>query len=256
MSDKNDSNSDKILLGILKCVNLIVLIIGVLINYKLYCNIKKETPGEKGKVLQRIMKNYSIVQALGWSSVWLPLLVLMVSVDHFGTLFHPCIYVYGTNICIFFYCYLRFYIGLNSLVIAFGRYAFVVHDHKVLKFGVEKLAKILIWSSFLIPLLMTILCESVVTLKYNGWLSKIGEYELSCYSLSVNGTFIKSGERGEVYKFPIYKVVHSILPSWATSGLYIIFTVITTILYSNITEGIIYIKSALFLFRYNYFLIW
>ena len=251
MSDKNYPNSDQIFLGILKCVNLILLFTGVIINYKLYCMIKKETPGEKGKVLQRIMKNYAIVQAFGWTSVWLPFIVLMVSIDHYGTLFHPCIYVYGTNILIFFYGFLRAYIGLNSMIIAFGRYAFVVHDQKVLKYGVEKLGKILICASFIIPLLISLLGESVITLKYNGWLSKIGEYEHSCSSPAVNGTFMKSEEIGKLYKSPIYKIVHSLLPSWATQGLYLLFVVTVTILYSNITEGIIYVKSAVFIFRYD-----
>ena len=252
MSDKNYSNSDKILLGTLKCVNLIVLITGVLINYKLYCMIKKETPGEKGKVLQRIMKNYAIVQAVGWTSLYLPLLVLIGSMDHYGTLFHPCIYVYGINIFLFFYLLLRFYIGLNSMIMAFGRYAFVVHDEKVLKYGVKKLGKILIWSSFIIPLLMSLLGESVITLKYKGFLqSKFGEYEHSCSYPAVNASFVKSEGIGKLYKSPIYKTVHSLLPSWTTQGLYVLFIVTTTILYSNITEGIIYVKSAVFIFRYN-----
>ena len=249
MSDKSESSSDIILLGILKSANLIVLVTGVLINYKLFCNIKKETPGKKGKVLQRIMKNYAIVQVFGWPFVWLPFLLLMVSVDYFPNILHPCIYVYATNISIFFYCFLRLYVGLNSLIMAFGRCAFVVHHEKVLKFGVEKLANILIWASFIIPLLMAILGESVITLKYNGWLSKIGKYELSCSSSEVNDTFMRSEETVKLYQSPIYKIVHSFLPSWATHGLYILFIVTSTILYSNITEGVIYVRSAVFIFR-------
>ena len=42
-----------------------VIATGIMINYKLYENIRKETPGEKGKVFQQIMKRYAKVQVFG-----------------------------------------------------------------------------------------------------------------------------------------------------------------------------------------------
>ena len=101
---------------------------------------------------------------------------------------------------------------------------------------------------------MSIWFQSVVTFKYNGWLSEIGEYELSCYSTTNNDNVMISGKENEVYKFPLYKLTYSFLPAWAMNGLYVIYIVACTMLFSNITEGIIYIKSAIFIFRYKVFI--
>jgi hypothetical protein len=225
----------------------------VLINYKLFRNTAKETFGEKGKVLQRIMKNYAIIQAIGWPTLGFPSMVLLSVLRRYGNRINPCIYVYGFNIIVFFYGFLRLYAALNSLIIAFGRYAFVIHDNKVLHFGVDKMRRILILSSFIIPFMMSIWFQCVVTLNYNGYLSEIGEYEPSCYSSVNNDKVNVSKERDEVYKFPLYKLTYSILPPWAMNGLYVSFIVVCTILFSNIIEGIIYIKSAIFVFRYKLF---
>ena len=251
MSNQNYSRPDPIALNIFRASYSLVLVTGVLINYKLFRNLTKEKLGEKGKVLQRIMKNYAITQAFGWPTLGFPSMVLMAVLRTYGNLINPCIYVYGCNAIVFFYCFLRFHAALNSLIIAFGRYAFVIHDIKVLEFGVEKMGKILILSSFIIPLMMSIWFQSVVTLNYNGWLSEIGEYELSCYSTTNIDKVMISDEKNEVYKFPLYKLTYSFVPSWAMHGLYLFYIVACTILFSNIAEGIIYIKSAIFIFRYK-----
>ena len=254
MSSRNYSHPDPTALRIFQASYSLVLVTGVLINYKLFRSTAKETFGEKGKVLQRIMKNYAIVQAFGWPTLVFPSMVLMSVQRAYGNLVNPCIYVYGCNLVVFFYCFLRFYAALNSLIIAFGRYAFVVHDNKVLNFGADKMRKILILASVIIPLMMSIWFQCVATLSYNGYLSEIKEYELSCYS-SVNKDKVNiSEERDEVYKFPLYKLTYSVLPPWAMNGLYVFYIVVCTILFSNITEGIIYIKSAIFVFRYKLFL--
>ena len=249
LSNRNYSRPDQTAVNIFRASYSLVLLTGVLINYKLFRNLTKETLGEKGKVVQRIMKNYAIIQAIGWPLISGALIVLMVLLQTYGDLLNPCIYAHGTDFLIFSYILLRTYVALNSLIIAFGRYAFVVHDNQVLKFGVKKLAKILIWSSFIIPFLMSILCQAVGTIAYNGWLLEIREYERSCSMSGEIGNLVIDEKRNELYKPAIYKFVHSNLPSWATYGLKIVYIVTSTVLFSNISEGIIYIRSAVFIFK-------
>ena len=176
-------------------------------------------------------------------------MLLMAILQTYGNILNPCIYAYGADLLIFCYILLRAYVSLNSFVIAFGRYVFVVHDNQVLEFGVEKLGKILIWSSFMVPFLGTILSLAVLTLNYNGWLLEIREYENFCSMSEEIQDIIFPGETTELYKSPIYKFVHSKLPSWATESLYIFVAVTSIILFSNISEGIIYIRSAVFVYR-------
>ena len=245
--EQTNSNVDAVSLMVFRGTLALILIIGVMINHKLFNNVRKEIHKDKGKVLQRIMKNYAIIQAIGWPCISLGFIALMVVLHTYGGHLNPCIYVYGAHILIFSYLLLRFYIGLNTLIIAFGRYLFVVHDDQVLKFGLKKVAKILIYSSFIIPLLMSLLAVSVTTYEYNGWLAEIHVHEMACSLTDVDK--LKTNETSLSYQSPIYTLVHSSLPSSVTYCLYILYVVFASILYLNVTEGFIYVKCFVFVFR-------
>ena len=45
---------------------LVISFTGILIGYKLYHNINDEDFRQKGKVIQRILKSYCIVQCISW----------------------------------------------------------------------------------------------------------------------------------------------------------------------------------------------
>ena len=228
-----------------------VLVFGVLINRKLYKNVAKESTGERGKVFQRIIKNYAIIQSIGWPLIWAWLMGLGILSKHYGHELSACLYVYSLNLEMFFYSWLRTYIGLTSLILAFGRYVFVVHDKLVLDMGVEFVAKILNTTSVIIPLLMAILSNSVITLEYNGWLSQILEYDASCNQLdeAYRVSNMDDGTMNNVFKSPLYSIAHSFLPSWFTDFLYVLHVILNFILYSNIIEGVVYAKCAIFVFR-------
>ena len=228
-----------------------VLVFGVIINRKLYKNVAKETTGERGKVFQRIIKSYSIIQSIGWPLIWAWMVGFGILSKNYGHEVSACVYVYSLNLAIFFYSWLRTYIGLTSLILAFGRYVFVVHDKLVLDMGVEFVAKILNTTSLIIPLLMAILSNSVITLEYNGWLSQIREYEASCNQMdeAFRVSNMDDGTINNVFKSPLYSIAHSFLPSWFTDYLYLLHLVLNVILYSNIIEGVVYAKCAIFVFR-------
>ncbi len=61
-------------LTLYRIATVLVLVIGVLINYKLFDNTRKERPGEKGKVFQQIMKNYAMIQAISWPVIGIALM--------------------------------------------------------------------------------------------------------------------------------------------------------------------------------------
>ena len=168
MEKANDSNISEFGLAIYRVVFSIVMIYGVIINKKLYTTIKKQITGERGKVFQKIMKSYALLQAVGWPLIWLWMLVIGILPGH---LFPACVWVNCVQIGIFAYMFLRTYVGFNSLVQAAGRYLFVVHDAHVLEWGVDTVGKVLVRSSFIIPFIMAVLANSVVTLEFNGWLS-------------------------------------------------------------------------------------
>ena len=193
-----------------------------------------------------------MIQSIGWPSIWIWMAGIGVLLQNFGHSIPACVYVNALHIGIFSYIWLRIYVGLNSFILAIGRYIFVVHDKHVMHWGVEIVAKVLIRGSFIIPLLMALLSDSVLTLEYNGWLSQIQEYETECYSADDPDldSSVGNGTEKNLFKSPLNSILHSVFPSWFTDSLYVMNIVIAVILFCNISEGIIYTKCALFVFRY------
>ena len=221
-----------------------VIAIGIMINYKLYENIRKETPGEKGKVFQQIMKRYAKVQVFGWTFIWIWLTALQSTIIYkVDYLIPPCIKVYAMHIGMFSFYLVRSYVGFNSLILAIGRYIFVVLDGRVMNWGIEKVSRVLILLSSLVPFFTAILTSSVLTLQYTSWLAPIREYEEQCYR------FTTQHETRNNFRSPLYDLAHSIFPSWITDCFFILFVICLTLIYTNVAEGFIYTKAALFIFR-------
>ena len=229
-----------------------VLSFGIAINYKLYDRVRKEITGDRGKAFQYIMKNYTMIQLFGWPCIWVWFAVWQwLVLRKFDNLFSPCTYVYAYHIGIFAYILQRLYVAFHSLIMAAGRYIFVVHDIKVLNWGIETVSRVLIASSLLIPLSMAFLVFSVLEMKYRGWLAEIRVYESKCSALE-NNLFIldmKKDSSQDMFHSPLYNFIHKNLPDWATHFLFEIAIILGTALFTNITEGLIYIKCAVFVFR-------
>ena len=45
---------------------IVLLGIGVVVNYKLFDSVRNETHGTSGKALQWIVKTWALIQAIGW----------------------------------------------------------------------------------------------------------------------------------------------------------------------------------------------
>ena len=118
------------------------------------------------------------------------------------------------------------------------------------RFGLKKMGSILIWSSFVIPLLMSLLTSAVQTIEYNGTIAPLKFYELSCsYPKLREFKVDTSSPCYNCYRSPIYNLAHSHLPASTINAMWIFNVFAACILYSNATEGIIYIRSAIFVFR-------
>ena len=240
---------------IYRIVFVLVIVFGVMINKRLFKLVRNDKPGERGKVFQQILGSYAVIQSIGWPFIMVWMIGIGILLQIYGRTIPACFYVNCVHIGVFSYIFLRTYVGFNSLILAAGRYIFVVHDHHVMKWGIEVVARILIRSSFIIPMLMAVLSDSVITLEYNGWLSQIQQYEASCRSQDSHQQeyqeFIVGNETvKDLFKSPLYVMLHSLLPAWFTSALYGLHLVLTIVLYSNVSEGIIYAKCALFVYRY------
>ena len=115
MDETNDSNVSAIGLSIYRIVFSLVIIYGIIINKKLYTTIKKQITGERGKVFQKIIKSYALIQAFGWPLIGFWMFGIGIFLQNYEKLFPACVYVNCVHIGIFAYMFLRTYVGFNSL---------------------------------------------------------------------------------------------------------------------------------------------
>ena len=222
-------------------------LVAFIVNYKLFDSVRKESHGDSGKALQWILKTFALIQAIGWPSVVLGWYILMETVFAYGDLLNSCIVMYCAHVLVFSFMYMRAYVGLNSLILAFGRYAFVVHHVRILKFGQIRMGRILKSLCFIIPLFTTLLASSIAPVRYTGWFSGLKKHDHLCY-MTYNSQH-NSSVNDEFYRSPIYKLAHLLLSPFANYCMYIVFIVTSVMLYSNVTEGIVYIKCVIFVVR-------
>ena len=225
----------------------LLMLIGCAINYKLFDNVRKENHGESGKVLQWIMKTYALIQAITWPGLFVVWIIIFETVEAYGDLLNPCLVIYSIHLLIFSFLLLRIYVGLNSLVLAVGRYIYVVHHLRIFTFGIRKIGNILIWSNFVIPLVVAILISAVMRFNYNGWMAEFQMYDHACYLPDIED--LRSNSSGGFYRLPIYDLANLYLPSSVTDGMYVVAILTAFILCSNVTEAVIYVKCILFVIK-------
>ena len=223
---------------------LIAILFGLIIGKRLYQNIKEEERGEKGKVLQRIMKTYIIIQCIAW-----PLtlsLFVVVSIMARTTQFT------GKNLALevflralisskrFLYTLTLLYVGFNSLIVAICRYIFIVLVQHNDTFTIKKIRSWVIAASIFIPMMLAILHEATSPLN-DRWLDTI-RMETPANSTSViiskypvtNATII-------VHQSPVFTIFDEYVPPAIKFGISIMCTAMKLVIFSNILEGCIYL---------------
>ena len=241
-------NSQDILVLTYRFACTLVFFIGILVNYKLFDNVRKEKHIQSsGKVLQWITKTYAMILGIGYPCTWVAWGIFATIQQTHVSALYPCIIMTSGHIWIFLYVLLRVYVGLTSLILAVGRYAFVVHSTRILKFGVDRLGNILIASSFIIPFLITTFGLALISFDLNEWSDKLNVYGRSCFYPKMNT--LNGNTTNTFYTSPIYDLVHSYLSLSTTNCMKVLFHCFIFVFYSNVTEGIIYIMSAVFVFR-------
>ena len=214
---------------------VILFIIGV--NNKLYSSIKNEEHREKGKVIQSIIKAYSLVQCISWP--FLCGFELFIVFNNFiFELIGPSKACYFAFVHRFLFVLTIHYIGFHSLIIAICRYVFLVFETKAEAVGIKKLRKIFIGSSVIIPFLSTLLYDSCnpieeayLILLYNKTHSQI-ENESSIYP--------NKGINTIEYESPIFLAAQKYFPSGINQILNVTGLIVAFTLYSNTLEGVLY----------------
>ena len=237
----NSQTSEVIIYVIYSCV---VITLGLMVNKKLYRNVKNEEHLEKGKIIQKIVKNHTLAQCVAWPILILAGFTLKINKDILDII-PPRVVGYLIIVIRIFNTFFATYSGFNSLVIALSRYICVVHEAFIDRFGVKKLRQFMITSSFGIPVLFCILNEFLIPVEH-VW----GAHFMPNYTNSID-------ERGDneinvednLQQSPLYLISVAYFPSSITLGFKFLRFIILILVYSNILEGILYLHIYIWYHR-------
>ena len=214
---------------------LIPLIISV--NKTLYKNLTHEQRQEKGKVIQRILKTYALMQCTGWPCVLASFVILRMSTPVL-TIHHSDLARYLVAGYRFFTAMLRDYVQFNSLIIAICRYTLIVYDTVLAEIRMEKIRRFYIICSVMVPLITTIMYETTVATEPFFISLFYGRNEAENYSsspLRSNSTIAEIE-----YSSPIFVICRDKLPIDLRNGMLYFQNFLVAIIYSNIPEAFIY----------------
>lgn len=232
------------LIGYVACC--FINILAVLVNNKLYTNIKNEKPKDKGKVIQQILKVYSLIQCTAWPilSIYYGLLYLIFPVLGIIEFTVANYLISGLR---FTYTLLLNFLSFHSLIIAISRYIFVIHSSMSEKLGIKKLGRWLIGSSMAVPFVITFLYDATYPIE-DSFVSTF--YENSAVQ-KTNDTLtgFKNDVRNNVYETPIYLIFHKYFPVYLIYGLRSLWGVMFFITYCNVIEGCLYTHASIVITR-------
>ena len=227
----------------------VVITLGIVVNKKLYRNVKNEEHLEKGKIIQRIMKTHSLIQIFVWPSLisfgfflkWNKEILEIIPSPYIGY----CIVILRSfntlNAC---------FGGFNSLIIAISRYVCIVHQQTVESLGVKRVRNLLITSSVGVPVFLAMLTESLIPVEDIWGALFLPQYTYSFDRVGYNESFINQNASQHVPQSPLYIITSTYLPSSITYGLEVAWLIIIIFIHSNLLEGIIYMHTYIYYNRY------
>ena len=224
-------------------------IAGIFINRKLYIMTKEEDHQERGKVIQRIMTTYALVQGLGWPLITMTAYLLYLNKNALN-LVGPSITGNVIIVLRFFYVWFRVYCGFNSLIIALCRYCFMVKDNFVSHIGVERIRKVFFTSSVAIPALLALSNEATLPVEI-AWICMFMPSQNETEEIrNSSDVFCEKDIMADVSESPLFNMLHDNISPSMTFGLQIFHKIVLAIATSNILEGILYIHTFVFITRY------
>ena len=234
-------------------MGLFVVPICVMVNKKLYINIKNENPCEKGKVIQHIMKTYALLQCVCWPSVIAIILVFHLLDIMYGIGRAPMVQNFLFGYWFIFVLY-RTYLGFNSLIIAVSKYAFIVFGRQTEVFGIPRVRSLLFSCSFGIPIIASIFYALTQPMEQEFLSTFLDEAYTNMTDISkfLNRTELSTN----IYESPVYSLANKYLPHDVMYTIRIITDILLVTIHSNIFEGLIYYHISMMLRRYEALLIY
>ena len=231
--------------NIFVCVALSIFVLfwamtGITIGRKLYKNFRNEDHQDRGKVIQRIMKTYAMVQCILWPVLAIIAWTFYVNKMLFNKIDHALIR-HSVSLFRFLFTLFRCYIGFNSLIIALCRYSFIVYENQVFKIGLKRIKCIYISSSVGIPILIAVLNELVTPTEMAWMCLFVPQNNQTYHSENDMGQFCTKNTVESVTQSLIYELFNQHLSLSVIHGMQICNGILICVALSNILEGVMYL---------------
>ena len=213
---------------------------GIAICKKLYDNVTNEEHLEKGKILQRITKTYALVQCIAWPVIDALVLMLIVN-KRLSTFLSPTLANSCTIFMRFMYSIITCYLSFNSLVMAGSRYVFVVHEEWASRFGIRKLRKICLFTSFGAPMFIALLNEAMIPIEYTWMLNFMPATNNVLQTVEYVHPLQTNNSTYGMMSSPLFWFASFHLNSTFNDILRVICKILVFLAFSNIVEGLLYI---------------
>ena len=227
-------------------------IAGIALCRKLYENIQKENHQEKGKIIQKIMKTYAVIQYIGYPIVMISAWLLYVN-KFVLTIFQPDMTRHAILITRLVYTLLRSYIGLNSLIIAVCRYSFILCENQVVKIGINRFRSIILSCSVVVPIMFAFSNEATLPVEIS-WICLFmpnDKQTIQFDTRNVSNIFCSRHHVPEIAESLIYTVYNEYIPPSFTQGIKLFHAIFTVIIGSNVLEGFLYCHIFTHMKRYK-----
>ena len=231
-----------------------IMPISIFVNKTLYQRIKSEEHREKGKIVQIIIQTFSLIQCVCYPSILFFTGLLDFSLNYIKLLELANARYLITSIA-FSLSFLRTYLAFHSLIIATVRFTFIVFDSSAEKFGVQRIRKLSIVLSIVIPLVTAVLYDITTPIEDKMSIFDIF-YGSSISSNETNQTFDNTSRGINLaIQSPIYIFANTFFPRSIVYTMNIIGMILFVIIYSNLIEAVLYGYIMTTYKRYYYRLI-
>ena len=228
-------------------VLILILPLTIVVNKKLYINIKNEEHLEKGKVIQYIVKTYSLVQCIAWPVLVFYFAMLRI-VNEIVQIHESFMLQFLVSTFRYLYTIIRDYLQFHSLIVAISRYTFTVYESKAEKIGIKRLRAFFIGSSIFVPFLTSILFELSRPMEklWFQWLC-----EEKCFSNESLKNLTKTYQDHDEFQFQsfVFATFNNNFPTAVIDVITYMDELLFSLIYSNVIEGCIYTHIFVFFAR-------
>ena len=214
----------------------------------LYYNVQQNERHEKGKVLQRIIKTYVVVQCVAWPLILglmgVVIVAKMTKVSDENPTLNSLLRVIISTYR-FLYLLTLSYVGFNSLIIAICRYIFIVIVKYNDTFTTKRIGTYVLTSSIIVPVLLTFLHESTVPARgtLDGrWMEELGKIMAQDNDKFENmNTQVMRNTTTTVQQSVVFNLFEEYVPFVIKFGIDMACIVMKLAIFSNVIEMFLYV---------------